>query len=101
MNQDQDLVAHMEAMEAEIRSVAHKIWEDEGRPEGFADDHWARASAIVFAAAELDGGLGSPNWLQKTPATETVIEPPQDVEERSLSQTLEQLKRRVAGRSAA
>ena len=54
MNQDQDLVAHMEAMEAEIRSVAHKIWEDEGRPEGFADDHWARASAIVFAAAELE-----------------------------------------------
>ncbi len=101
MNQDQDTVTLLEEMEAEIRSVAHKIWEDEGKPEGLAHDHWARATAIVTTAAELEGGLGSPNWLQKAPTPEVELAPAPDVEERSLSQTLEQLKRRVAGRSAA
>ena len=32
-----------------IADIAHKIWEEEGRPEGMADEHWARAMAIVDA----------------------------------------------------
>ena len=32
-----------------ITDVAHKIWEEEGRPEGQAEAHWARATAIVDA----------------------------------------------------
>jgi hypothetical protein len=34
-----------------ITDMAHKIWEEEGRPEGQAEAHWARAMAIVDAEA--------------------------------------------------
>ncbi len=27
----------------EIRALAHKFWEDEGRPEGQSESHWQRA----------------------------------------------------------
>ena len=27
----------------EIRKRAHEIWEQEGRPEGLAEEHWRRA----------------------------------------------------------
>ena len=30
-----------------ITEVAHRIWQDEGQPEGQAEAHWARAAAIV------------------------------------------------------
>jgi Protein of unknown function (DUF2934) len=32
-----------------ITEIAHKIWEEEGKPEGRSEDHWARATAIVDA----------------------------------------------------
>ena len=28
-----------------IRSRAHEIWEEEGRPEGHAEEHWRQAEA--------------------------------------------------------
>ena len=31
------------ASEEEIRALAHKFWEDEGRPEGQSESHWQRA----------------------------------------------------------
>lgn len=34
-----------------ITEIAHKIWEEEGRPDGRSEDHWARATAIVDAEA--------------------------------------------------
>jgi Protein of unknown function (DUF2934) len=34
-----------------ITEIAHKIWEEEGRPEGRSEDHWARATASVDAEA--------------------------------------------------
>jgi hypothetical protein len=33
--------------EARIRARAHKIWEEEGRPEGRARDHWELASELI------------------------------------------------------
>ena len=88
-------------MEGEIRSVAHKIWEDEGKQEGLAEEHWARACAIVAAANELQSGADAPNWLQKTSAPDVVVTTSEDAEETSLANTIDQLKRRVASRSAA
>lgn len=38
--------------EERIRAIAHDLWREEGCPEGRADDHWARASAL--AAAEVE-----------------------------------------------
>ena len=30
-----------------VRVLAHKIWEDEGCPDGRADDHWLRAITLI------------------------------------------------------
>jgi len=32
--------------EEEIRRIAHRIWEEEGRPDGRASEHWSRAEAL-------------------------------------------------------
>jgi len=31
-----------------IRETAYFIWEREGRPEGYAQDHWERATVEIF-----------------------------------------------------
>ena len=36
----------------EIAAIAHRIWEDEGRPENCAEDHWRRAEE-EFVARQL------------------------------------------------
>jgi hypothetical protein len=36
-------------IEHQIRQRAHSIWEQEGRPSGRADAHWAMASAELTA----------------------------------------------------
>ena len=33
----------------EIESLAYRLYEDEGKPEGRAEDHWAKAEEIVHA----------------------------------------------------
>jgi Protein of unknown function (DUF2934) len=30
-----------------VRALAHKLWEEEGRPDGRANDHWLRAVTLV------------------------------------------------------
>jgi hypothetical protein len=37
--------------EQRIRDRAHQIWQDEGCPEGRADEHWAQAEREVAEAA--------------------------------------------------
>lgn len=37
--------------EALVRARAHQLWEDEGRPEGRADEHWHKAAALVASEA--------------------------------------------------
>lgn len=37
-------------VEERIRARAHAIWEEEGRPDGRADEHWAMATREVEAA---------------------------------------------------
>lgn len=36
-----------------VRTLAHQMWEKEGRPDGKADEHWARASAAYDASASV------------------------------------------------
>lgn len=49
-------------LEERIRERAHRIWEEEGRPEGRAQAHWDMASELV---AQQDGLRGT---LEKNPA---------------------------------
>ncbi len=30
-----------------IADLAYRLWEDEGRPQGKAEDHWLRAAVLV------------------------------------------------------
>jgi hypothetical protein len=38
--------------------LAHRIWEEEGRPDGRAEHHWLRAAVLVDA--ELDTPAAAP-----------------------------------------
>jgi hypothetical protein len=49
-------------LEQRIRDRAHQIWEEEGRPEGCDQEHWARAEREI-------NGQGSPP-LQPEPIGE-------------------------------
>lgn len=56
--------------EERVRAIAYALWEEEGRPDGRADEHWHRAMEIAVAE------LADPDWLkrQEQPA-ETRTEP--------------------------
>jgi Protein of unknown function (DUF2934) len=69
------------ANDERIRAIAYELWEADGRPEGRAEEHWARAAEL--AAAE-------PDWLQREPAPQ-----PEKVH------TLKVGARRIAGKRAA
>ncbi|NNM74488.1 DUF2934 domain-containing protein [Enterovirga aerilata] len=38
-----------------VRERAHKLWEESGRPEGKADEHWAQACAEIDAESKDSG----------------------------------------------
>ena len=43
----------IQADHSKIAALAHKFWEDEGRPEGQAEHHWLRAvNALVALEAK-------------------------------------------------
>ncbi len=41
------------ATEAEIAALAHKYWEEEGRPEGRSEIHWQRAYIALAKPAPV------------------------------------------------
>ena len=47
------------ANHGKIAALAHKFWEDEGYPEGQAENHWQRA-LNAFAALEAKPALKKP-----------------------------------------
>jgi hypothetical protein len=59
-------ISHL-ATEERIRAIAYAIWEEEGRPDGRAGEHWRMACELVAAEAQL------PDWLQpkEPPAPES------------------------------
>jgi hypothetical protein len=42
-----------EDTERRIRERAYQIWEEEGRPEGKAEEHWEKARMIVLIEESL------------------------------------------------
>jgi Protein of unknown function (DUF2934) len=51
-------------VEAQKQSIAYQLWEDEGRPEGKAEEHWAQACLVVMSLPEGEALL-SPVWLKR------------------------------------
>ena len=39
----------MDSREDRIRAKAHELWEEAGRPEGEADEHWLKAARLIDA----------------------------------------------------
>jgi hypothetical protein len=91
---------HHLATEERIRAIAYSLWEEEGRPDGHAEDHWLRALDLVAAEAEpMSEPLAEapePDWLKRGPVV--AEDPPAPPDK---SQSLEQLAKRIAGMKAA
>lgn len=49
--------------EQRIREQAHSLWEQDGRPEGRAEEYWLRAEAMIGAG----DGEHEPNMTSKPP----------------------------------
>ena len=76
-----------------VRATAHKLWEDEGMPDGRADIHWLIAKELIKAQDDA-GTLESPGWLKKSDHALELQSA--DVEESPLSA----IRKRVQSRAA-
>jgi Protein of unknown function (DUF2934) len=54
----------VEEMEDRTRALAYQMWEDEGRPEGKAEEHWDRASLLIMEM-DFDAKVDMPGWLKR------------------------------------
>lgn len=82
---------HHPATEERIRAIAYALWEEEGRPEGCAEEHWLRAESLV--AAEAPAVL-EPGWLRREDG-EAMLAP-----EEPKTAIEEIVKRMASGRAA-
>jgi len=66
------LIETQEYLEQDIRDRAYRLWEQEGRPDGKADEHWSRARhqhlcERAYALWDSEGcqdGCADQNWLR-------------------------------------
>ncbi len=56
--------------EARIQAIAYTMWEDEGWPDGKADEHWLRACELVDMAEGNAEAILDPAWLKRPEAPE-------------------------------
>jgi DUF2934 family protein len=68
----------MSDREHRVREIAHRLWEDEGRPSDQEKRHWATAERMFDAQATAEGAAGTskPRTTRKSakrtpPATQT------------------------------
>ncbi|WP_126173537.1 DUF2934 domain-containing protein [Altericroceibacterium xinjiangense] len=57
-------------LEKRIRDRAYEIWENEGRPQGRSEDHWAQARA-EFSDARSETGIAPQEPAAAPPAPKT------------------------------
>lgn len=99
-------------LEDRKRAIAYQLWENEGRPEGQSEAHWERACEIVaFEEESRPLPLGQlpkqepakePDWLKRDVAQ--VAKKPNLAAPTTREETqdaIEDIKRRIVGRSAA
>jgi hypothetical protein len=84
-------------IEERIRMVAYELWEEAGRPEGKAEEHWSRASGIVMKLDEV-----TPEWLQRQTVSQAA-EPETAKQPQPLTSEapLDAIRRRLAERKTA
>ena len=79
-----------------IRALAHQLWEDEGRPEGRAEQHWLTAEAIIKAQLEA-ARTEKPEWLRPGPTPAAADAEPTEAAVKDLGD----IRQRLQGRSVA
>jgi Protein of unknown function (DUF2934) len=94
------------------RAIAYQLWENEGRPEGCSETHWELACEIVAKEEEsrpLPLGkvlkqepASEPNWLKREghQSGKRLI-PPTPTTAEEAQEAIDDIKRRITGRSAA
>jgi hypothetical protein len=50
-----------------IADLAYRMWEEDGRPEGLAEDHWLRAAMLIDEAAPKKKPAVKTPAVPKTP----------------------------------
>ena len=78
-----------------IRVIAYSIWEDEGCPDGCADDHWHRARAIFEAQLAVEQ-MRDPDWLKRDTGAAEGIPVPQTTGEPAGILVARQIRRTAA-----
>jgi len=92
-----DPIAQVIATEEEISALAYQLWEAEGKPDGMSEQHWFRASEMIAEQAKRE----APIWLQRSAPIElTQAEKEQAERQSELAATVEEIKRKIAGRAA-
>lgn len=87
------------------RQIAYRLWEDEGQPDGKAEEHWLQACLVVMSmdneSKESEIEIADPDWLLRQP------EPPPALPEMTAAKpgapdmTIETIRQRIASRHAA
>ena len=75
MENIQETVTTEPSRDERVGLLAYHLWEEEGCPEGKADEHWLRACEMVDAEIAFAENQELPEWLdrhdKKPPAVET------------------------------
>jgi Protein of unknown function (DUF2934) len=83
------------SVEDRIRSVAHQLWELEGKPDGKAEEHWSKACEMIAAEDQISTEKISPTWLQRNSelsAEATTVKPE--------TLNIDHMKKRITSRAA-
>lgn len=66
--------------ENQIRERAHAIWEEQGQPDGQADQHWQQAETEIIGASGEDASTATddlpPSAMATSAAAEQLAKPP-------------------------
>ncbi len=74
----------LQSREERVEQLAFQIWEEEGRPDGKAEDHWYLACLIVDGEAAGTSSDVLPTWLSlksEDATAETQMSKPDVVQE--------------------
>ena len=83
-------------LEARKREIAHRLWEENGRPDGKAEEHWAQACLILMDLGA--GPVENPIWLQKQAEDEVAENMPIEIQsDETIERSIQSLKKRIAG----